>query len=141
MIEYITHIRPRYSEVDQMGFAYHANYVTYFDVARTEMLRSLGTTNRELEQNGIMLPVLNVTIDYKMPAHYDELLTIKVMLKEKPAIKIKFYYEVYNENMELITTASVTLAFMNSVTKKAVRPPKILLEIVDKNWVSQNNII
>lgn len=141
MIEYITHIRPRYSEVDQMGFAYHANYVTYFDVARTEMLRSLGTTNRELEQNGIMLPVLNVTIDYKMPAHYDELLTIKVMLKEKPAIKMKFYYEVYNENMELITTASVTLAFMNSVTKKAVRPPKILLEIVDKNWVSQNNII
>lgn len=134
MIEYITQLRPRYGEVDQMGFVYHANYVSYFDVARTEMIRSLGITNRKMEEDGIMLPVLSVNISYKSPGHYDELLTIKVKLKEKPRVTIVFDYEVFNENMELITTAQVTLAFMNSETKQAIRPPRELLTLIDTKW-------
>lgn len=143
MIEYSIHLRPRYGEVDQMGFVYHANYVSYFDTARTEMLRSLGVTNRELESDGVMLPVLNVKVNYKNPAHYDEQLTIKVILKEKPGVKITFHYEVYNEKMELITTASVTLAFMSSSEKKAIRPPSKLVNLINENWQesSQNPYI
>lgn len=135
MITHTTNIRPRYGEVDQMGFVYHANYVSYFDVARTELIRSLGITNRELEEDGVMLPVLNVTINYKSPAVYDELLSIKTMLKDKPGVKITFHYEVYNEKEELITKASVTLAFMCSKTKRAIRPSKKLLDVIDKNWL------
>ncbi len=130
MITHSTQIRVRYGEVDQMQFLYHSHYVEYFDIARTELIRSLGITNRELEEQGIMLPVLNVNIDYGMPATYDDLLTIRTTLREMPRVKIKFEYEVFLED-KLLTTGSVTLAFMDSNTKKAIRPPKRLLEILE----------
>lgn len=131
MISYDYQIRVPYGHVDRMGFLYHANYVTYFDMARTELIRSLGISNLELEEQGVMLPVINVTIDYGTPAHYDDLLTIRVTLKEKPSVKCVFHYEVIRDNVTL-TTGSVTLAFMNSKTFKAIRPPKILMDIMDK---------
>lgn len=137
MIEYTTQTRPRYGEVDQMGFVYHANYVTYFDVARTEMIRSFGLTNKSMEQDGVMLPVVSVEIQYINPASYDELLTIKVVLKSRPTAFIIFDYEVFNELGDLITTATVKLAFMNSKTKRATRPHKKLMEIIDSKL---NNI-
>lgn len=120
-----------------MGFLYHAHYVTYFDIARTEMIRSFGLTNRKMEEEGVMLPVLSVNVDYKSPAHYDELLTIKTTLREKPRVKLIFDYEVYNENDELITTGSATLAFMDSKTKRAVRPHRGLMDIINKNWIEE----
>lgn len=126
-------IRVRYGEVDQMGFLYHSHYVEYYDVARTEMIRMLGTSNYELEASGIMLPVTNVTINYKNPAHYDDLLTVRVTLKEMPTVKMTFHYEVFRPNGELINSGSVTLAFMNSETKRACRPPKYFLELLEKN--------
>lgn len=129
MITHTTEIRVRYGEVDQMQFLYHAHYVEYFDVARTELIRSLGVTNRQLEEEGIMLPVLNVNIDYGTPATYDDLLTIRTTLREMPKVKITFHYEVFRGE-ELLTTGSVTLAFMSSETKRAIRPPKHLLSIM-----------
>ena len=130
MITRDTQIRVRYGEVDRMGFLYHEHYVAYFDVARTEFIRSLGISNLEIEEEGIMLPVLNVTVDYKNPAYYDDVLTIRTTLKEMPSAKITFYFEVFRQTGELITTGRVTLAFTNSVTKRAARPPKKLLDIV-----------
>ncbi|MEG1634825.1 MAG: thioesterase family protein [Rikenellaceae bacterium] len=129
MITHQTQIRVRYGEVDQMGFLYHAHYVEYFDTARTELIRSLGITNRELEEKGIMLPVLNVNINYGTPATYDDLITIRTTLREMPRVKITFHYEVLRGE-ELLTTGSVTLAFMNSKTKRAIRPPHELMEIL-----------
>lgn len=129
MITHDTQIRVRYGEVDQMSFLYHAHYVEYFDVARTELIRSIGITNREMEENGVMLPVLNVNINYGTPATYDDLLTIRTTLKEMPRVKITFHYEVLRGE-ELLTTGSVTLAFMNSATKRAIRPPRELIEIL-----------
>ncbi len=131
MITHQTEIRVRYGEVDQMQFLYHAHYVEYFDVGRTELIRSLGITNRELEQQGIMLPVLNVNINYRTPANYDDLLTIRTTLKEMPRVKITFHYEVLRGE-ELLTTGSVTLAFMDSTTKRAVRPPRQLVEVLSQ---------
>ncbi|MFI3315355.1 MAG: thioesterase family protein [Rikenellaceae bacterium] len=129
MITHSTQIRVRYGEVDQMQFLYHSHYVEYFDLARNELIRSLGITNRELEEQGIMLPVLNVNINYGAPAAYDDLLTIRTTLRQMPRVKITFEYEVLLED-KLLTTGSVTLAFMDSKTKKAIRPPKHLLEIL-----------
>lgn len=129
MITHDTQIRVRYGEVDKMSFLYHAHYVEYFDVARTELIRSIGITNREMEENGVMLPVLNVNINYGTPATYDDLLTIRTTLKEMPRVKITFHYEVLRGE-ELLTTGSVTLAFMNSATKRAIRPPRELIEIL-----------
>lgn len=128
MITYDAKIRVRYGETDKMGFLYHAHYVDYYDVARTEMIRSLGTSNLELENRGVMLPVVEVGLDYKNPSHYDDLLTVRVMLKEMPGVKMRFDHEVYRENGELINTGHVVLAFMNSETKRACRPPQWFLD-------------
>lgn len=123
-----TEIRVRYGEVDAMGFVYHSHYIEYFDVARSEMMRQWGIPNSEIERRGVMLPVLKVEIDYKNPAHYDDLLTIRTTIKDMPRVKIKFDYEVFNPNGECITTASVTLAFMNAQTKRACRCPQFITE-------------
>lgn len=128
MITHETKVRVRYGEVDRMGFLYHSHYVELFDVGRSEMMRELGIPNLVIEEAGVMLPVLKVEINYKNPAYYDDLLTVRTILKEAPRVKIKFDYEVYRENGECITTGSVTLAFMNSQSKKACRCPQYLLD-------------
>ncbi len=134
MITHQTQVRVRYGETDQMGFLYHAHYVDYFDVARTELMRHLGIPNTAIEAAGVMLPVMEVRVNYKNPAHYDDLLTIRTHLREFPGARIRFDYEVFrptsdnSADIELITTASVTLAFMHSATKTACRPPALLLE-------------
>ncbi len=128
MIQYDAKIRVRYGETDKMGFLYHAHYIDYYDVARTEALRSLGTTNRELEDRGVMLPVIETVSNYRNPAYYDDLLTVRVILRNLPGVKMKFEYEVYRENGELINTGHVILAFMDSATRRACRPPEWFLE-------------
>lgn len=128
MIIHDTRIRVRYGETDQMGFLYHAHYIDYFDVGRTELMRHIGIPNTEVEAAGTMLPVVHVEIDYKNPAHYDDLVTVRTMLKQLPGVKIRFDYEVYRENGELITTGAVVLAFMHTDTKKACRPPALLMD-------------
>ena len=132
MISYDYNIRVPYGDVDRMGFLYHAHYVRYFDMARTELIRSLGITNLELEEQGVMLPVLNVNINYGTPVHYDDLLTIRVTLRERPGVRCIFDYEVLRDG-DTLTTGSVTPAFMNSATFKAIRPPQAPLDVIDKN--------
>lgn len=128
MITHEIEVRVRYGEVDQMGFLYHSHYVDYYDMGRNELIRSVGVTQMELEkEDNIMIPVLNVDINYITPANFDDILTIKTRLEEMPKVKVTFHSEVY-KNGVLINYGSVTLAFMNAITKKAVRPPKRLVE-------------
>lgn len=134
MITYDAKIRVRYGETDKMGFLYHARYVDYYDVARTEMLRTLGTSNRELEDRGVMLPVIEVVSNYKNPAHYDDLLTVRVTLNELPTVKMRFEYEVYRENGEKINSGHVVLAFMDSTTYKACRPPQWFMDYLTPHF-------
>lgn len=124
MLTHETQIRVRYGEVDQMGFLYHSHYVEYFDVARNDMMNHLGIPNTEIERDGVMLPVTRVEIDYRIPAHFDDLLTVRTTLRQMPSATIKFDYQVLDATGECHTTGSVTLAFMQSDTKKACRPPK-----------------
>lgn len=122
-----TKVRVRYAETDQMGVVYHGNFAQYFEVARVEWLRSLGVSYSDMERGGVMLPVVNLNINYRKPAHYDEVLTIKTRVTEKPTAKIIFEYEVYNEKNQLISDATSTLVFVNIATRKPMMCPEYLL--------------
>ena len=123
-------LRVRYYETDCMGIVHHSNYIRFYEVARTEMLREFGTTYQEIEQVGVMLPVLDVQAHYISPAYDDDLLTIRVTLAEMPKVKMRFDFEIYRENGDRINTGTVTLAFMNSVTRRACRAPKYFLDLL-----------
>ncbi len=123
-----TKLRVRYGETDQMGIVYYGNYAQYLEQGRTEWLRELGFSYKWMEANNVQLPVVNLNIDYKAPAHYDDIITITTTLKESPAFKIEFLYKIYNQENKLLITASTALVFVNSVTKKLMKAPDYLLE-------------
>ncbi|EAQ41036.1 MULTISPECIES: acyl-CoA thioesterase [unclassified Polaribacter] len=123
-----TKTRVRYSETDQMGVVYHGNYAQYFELGRTEWLRNLGITYKGMENNGIMLPVISLTCNFKKSALYDDVLTITTFLVKKPMVKIDFNYEIVNEQNEMICTGKSTLAFINMKTEKPIKCPDYLLE-------------
>ncbi|MHB0756667.1 acyl-CoA thioesterase [Polaribacter sp. M15] len=122
-----TNTRVRYSETDQMGVVYHGNYAQFFELGRTEWLRKLGVTYKDMELNGIMLPVISLSCNFIKSAFYDDVLTIETILVKKPMVKIEFNYKITNQNDELICTGSSVLAFMNRKTSKPTRCPKHLL--------------
>lgn len=130
MFEHQTHIRVRYAETDQMGYVYYGNYATYYEVARVESLRSLGLSYKELEQQGVMMPVLENKSKYIAPATYDELLTVKTIIKEMPGVRIFFHYEIYNESDKLIHTGETVLVFVNKETGRPCEPPQIMTELL-----------
>jgi acyl-CoA thioester hydrolase len=127
MYVFETPIRVRYGETDQMGYVYYGNYPLYYEVARTEMLRTLGLSYKQMEAEGILLPVRSLSVCYLGAAHYDDLLTVKVMLKELPAIRIRFFYEIYNEQSILLNTGETELVFVNAVTRKPQKAPATLI--------------
>jgi len=127
-----TQIRVRYSETDQMRVVYHGNYAQYFETGRVEWLRNKGISYKWMEDNGIMLPVVSLTMNYKKPARYDELLTLKTILKNRTSVKIEFDYELYNENEELLTTGNSILVFVDMKTGKPVSPPQYLTDILNR---------
>jgi acyl-CoA thioester hydrolase len=121
-----TKLRVRYGETDQMGYVYYGNYAQYFEVGRVEWLRNLGVSYKSLEDSNIMLPVLNLNINYLKPAKYDDLLTIVTTLKKKPLIKIEFNLEIYNQNNDLLTTGTTTLVFIDMIKNKPTKAPQTL---------------
>jgi acyl-CoA thioester hydrolase len=123
--------RVRYGETDQMSYAYHGNYAAYFEMGRTEWLRKLGVSYKSMEENGIMLPVINLNTNYLKPAKYDDILTLKTTLAKKPTARIEFEFEIHNENNELLTTATATLVFVNMKTNRPTRIPEYLLNKIN----------
>ncbi|KAA2243702.1 acyl-CoA thioesterase [Chitinophaga agrisoli] len=122
-------IRVRYGETDQMGYMYYGNYALYYEVGRVEALRTLGVSYKEMEEQGIMLPVAELHTKYLRPALYDDLVTVKTTLKELPAHhKIQFHSELYNEKGELLNVGVTTLVFIDTVTKKKADMPPVLRE-------------
>ena len=123
-----TKIRVRYGETDQMGFAYYGNYAEYYEVGRVEALRGIGLSYKELEDDGIMLPVYTFSIKYLKPALYDDVITIKTTIPEMPQARIRFEYECYNEKGELLNTGETTLVFIDKETKRPCGAPADLKE-------------
>ncbi len=124
-----TKIRVRYSETDQMGYVYYGNYPAYYEVGRTEALRQLGTTYNNLEKYGVMMPVASIAIKYIRPAKYDDLLTIKTIVKEMPKMRMHFYYEVYNEEGKLLNKGETVLAFIDMKRNRPVACPEWMTKI------------
>lgn len=134
MIVHEIQVRVRYAETDQMGYVYYGNYATYFEVARVETFRAIGFSYKEMEEDGVMMPVLEYKTKFIKPAYYDDLLTIKVMIKDKPSIRIRFEYEVYNEAGVLLNLSETTLVFVNKNTGKPSYPGPHFLALMHKNF-------
>ncbi|MET2984395.1 acyl-CoA thioesterase [Aureibaculum conchae] len=130
MLNHEINIRVRYGETDQMKYVYYGNYAQYFEMGRVEWLRELGLSYKKMEELGIMLPVINLNINYLKPAKYDDLLTLKTVLLKKPGFKIDFAYELYNEAKELLTKGTTTLVFIDTERNRPTKAPDYILEKV-----------
>jgi acyl-CoA thioester hydrolase len=102
-------IRVRYAETDRMGFLHHANYPIYFEQGRTELLRTLGLTYRDLEDQGFLLVLARLDIRYRAPARYDDLLTLETRVIRTTAVRIEHGYRVLRDR-QLLAEGSTTLA-------------------------------
>ena len=119
-----THIRVRYGETDQMGYVYYGNYAMYYEVGRVDSLRQLGLTYKELEEMGVMMPVLENHSKFLSAALYDDLLTVRTTIREKPGVRIRFEYEIFNGQQKLIHQGETHLAFVDKKSGKPCRPPE-----------------
>ncbi|MBC6988386.1 MULTISPECIES: acyl-CoA thioesterase [Hymenobacter] len=117
-------IRVRYAETDQMGYVYHGNYAAYFEVARTEAFRQLGIRYKDLEADGVGMPVGEIRTRFRRPARYDDLLTVRLLLRQ-PAegSRILFEYEIYNEAQTLLTEGHTLMVFVSTATGRPVPIP------------------
>ena len=131
MIKKEISFRIRYGETDQMGIVYHGNYAQYLEMGRIEWLRSLEISYKTMEESGVILPVISLQINYKKSAFYYDLITVVTRLKSVPAVRIELDYEIYNENRELLATASTVLAFMKRETNRPIRCPEYLFEKIE----------
>ena len=125
-------VRVRYAETDQMGVVYHGNYAPYFEMGRVEWLRDLGLSYKVMEEQGVMLPVVSLTMNYKRPARYDDNLKVRTIFKSLNGVKIEFDYEIYNEKEELLTFGYSMLVFVDMKTGKPTLPPQYVLDILNK---------
>lgn len=126
MLSYDCQIRVWYKHTDQMAICHHSNYICYYEAARSELLRYLGMSFAEVEKRGIMMPILEVQSKYHRPAYYDELLTVRIMLRELPTARINFFYEIYNGKGELLNTGMTQLGFIHSDTRRPCRCPGVV---------------
>lgn len=131
MISHTTDIRVRYADTDKMQFVYNGKYLEYFEVGRTELLRSVGLAYSEVEKSGYQLPLLQAGLTYKQPAKYDDLLSVTALVKDLYSPKVHIEYVIKRTGTEeIIAEGFTTHVFMNAETKKAVRPPKLYIDIL-----------
>lgn len=119
--------RVRYSETDKMGVVYHGNYAQYLEMGRVEWLRALGISYKSLEDSGVMLPVINMQVNFKKSAYYDDELTVITTIKNIPTVRISFEYEIVNQFDELLVTAETQLVFMDMERKRPIKCPDSIL--------------
>lgn len=125
-IHYRYQLRSRYAETDKMGYVYYGRYLEYFEEARTEMIRSAGFSYAEFEEQGYMLPVVKASLTYHRPVHYDELMTIDVLLFEPPKIRLDTYYKVTTPKYDRpVTLGHVQLCFVDSASRRPVSAPEV----------------
>ncbi|MFN5147853.1 MAG: acyl-CoA thioesterase [Flavobacteriia bacterium] len=126
-----TKLRVRYGETDQMGYCYYGNYAQYFEVGRVEALRALGMSYRNLEKQGVMLPVSSFTVKYLAPALYDDELTINTKITEIKGSRIYFEYEIRNNKDTLISIAETMLVFVNKENMRPTQAPDSFLSLIE----------
>jgi acyl-CoA thioester hydrolase len=135
MLKSETQFRVRYAETDQMGVVYYGNYAQYFEVGRVETIRQLGVSYKDMEKEGVIMPVVEMHIRYHKPAKYDDLITVKSEIRELPnSHKITFHQDVFNEENQLLCGGFVTLFFMDAVTMKRSKMPERLMSIMENHF-------
>ncbi len=121
-----TQYRVCYADTDQMGIVYYGNYAKLFEIARGEAFRQLGTTYKSLEATGVIMPVINLEVNYHSPSYYDDLLTIQTTIEEFPNTRIKFSHKIYNETGKLLISGSVTLCFIDKKRNRPIKMPEVM---------------
>ncbi len=138
MVINTTEIRVRYADTDKMQFVYNGKYLEYFEVGRTELLRSFGLAYRNIEDAGYQLPLIEAGLKYKSPALYDDVLCVKATLKELYSPKVHIEYEVSKKDTgEIVCEGFTTHMFIRVETKKAVRPPKVYVDMLAPHFVNK----
>ncbi len=127
---FVTKVRVRYAETDRMGYCYYGNFAAYFEVARVEALRELGVTYKQLEDDGVILPVLDYQIRYFKPALYDEELRIETIFEKVEGARVHFSYITYNDRNEELNKATTTLVFVDAATMRPMNPPAYLFDLI-----------
>ena len=134
-ITHETRIRVRYGEVDRMGVVYHGHYIVYFEMGRTELLRSLGATYREVEEAGTLLFVVETGLKFIAPARYDDVLTVRTRLVSVRGVRLRFEYEVYRDDVHL--TSGFTVLASCDVDGRPRRIPARLATLMDRGAARQ----
>jgi len=127
-------LRVRYSETDKMGYCYYGNYASYLEVGRVETMRSLGVSYKSMEDEGVMLPVLDFSIKYLLPAKYDDLLSVKTIITKIEGTRIYFDYEIHNEENQKLIIAQTCLVFVGVKTMKPIAVPEHLLKLFSNEY-------
>jgi len=130
-VPFETHVRVRYEETDRMGVVYHTNYLVYFEVGRTELLRSLGHPYIELEEEGFVLAVVDCAARFVQSAQYDDLLSVRPYIKEVRKTRVTIGYEIL-VGEKLLVTGHTTHAVLERSTMRPARPPQSLMEALKK---------
>lgn len=123
-----TYLDVRYYETDLMGIVHHSNYVRYFECGRIAMLQEMGVPIEEIEKSGIMLPVVSVTCNYKLPTKMGDTLKIVSRVSRMPLAKMEIENEIYNQNGDMVCNGKVVIGFIHSDTRRPTRAPQILVE-------------
>ena len=128
-----TQIRVHYALTDQMGFVYHGHYAQFYEIGRTDAIRGLGFSYKDIEAMGIIMPVVETKFKFLQPAKYDDLITVKTTLRELPEKhRVVFHGEIYNEQQHLLNIGEVTMYFMEAAGMKKAAMPKPLLDRLEK---------
>lgn len=137
MFVHETKVKVRYAETDQMGIVHHANYALYYEIARTECFETCsGITYESMEAAGVMLPLLELQSKFLKPAFYNQVLTVKCMVKELPTVRLNVEYEIYNEAEQLINIGKTVLVFVDKQTRKPCQPPKNFMDGVKPHFTT-----
>lgn len=134
MISHDSFVRVRYGETDQMGVVYYGKYAEYFEVSRAELIRDLGYSYREMESEGVMMPVTEMRVRYLRSARYDDLLTLRASIAGIPDKRIVVVTDVLNDAGKLCVRGEVTLAFIDMESGKAVSAPRRFIELLEEKW-------
>jgi acyl-CoA thioester hydrolase len=131
MIKHVTPIRIRYADTDQMRFAYYGKYFEYFEQGRSDLLREIGLPYPDIEEMGLILPVIEAHATYKKPSKYDDLIKVITYLKDPPVARVRLDYEVFDESEdELIADGYTIHSFVNAESGRPTRAPAQFLEAI-----------
>jgi len=134
MIRSILYLRVRYAETDRMKFAHHSRYLEWFECGRAELMRQMGYTYRQMEEEGVLLPLVEAGCRYRKPAFYDDLLRLETVLREMPRARLRLEYQVFRDEDNLLLAEGFTVhAFMNQ-RGRPIKPPGKFLTVLRQHW-------